>query len=441
MKEISLFKPFLSTVIAGTAALVASGGIAKAGPTHAEGVLSENPDALLSGLSTDQGEDFSIGGVLFPHLHVFSAFGYSTAENGALAVNDHDPQREATLQGLEPGLSLRAGKLQGFVNGTGITDSEGDFSFTLEEGFLKLVDLPLGLQLRGGQYLNRFGFQNSVHNHGWFNVDQTLVNGRFLNEGELITLGGEVSIDVPISAMQASVISASVGQAEVHAHGHGEEGHGHGEEAEFEAEGANFSDTLVTATWVNQYDIDDRNRITGVLSGAWGDNQFGRTSQVYGLGLEYLWRENGYSPGGNSLRFRNEVMYRRFGAVSGHLPGEEEEEEHHEEEEEGHHDEEEEHHEEEGHRATLDEFGLYSSLIYGIDDRVELGLRAGWVSGISAMGLDDRIRISPSITWYLNEARNLQTRLQYNWDHSDDFGDEHSVWFQLGLNFGGAHVR
>ena len=72
---------------------------------------------------------------------------------------------------------------------------------------------------------------------------------------------------------------------------------------------------------------------------------------------------------------------------------------------------------------SLDEFGLYSSVIYGIDDRIEAGLRAGWVSGISEAGLDDRIRLSPSLTWYANEARTVQARLQYNWDHSDDFGE------------------
>ena len=401
---------------------------------HAEdGELEDPPThglrAVMAGFGADrQSDDLSIGGILFPHLHVFSAYGYSTAERGALAVNDHDPQREATLQGLEPGLSLRAGKLQGFVNATGITDTDGEFSFTLEEGFLKLVDLPFGLQIRGGQYLNRFGFHNSVHNHGWMYVDQNLVNGRFLNEGELITQGGEISWNVPLSAMQASVLSASVGRVRTHGHGHDEEEHG--EEAEFEAEGANFSDTIVTAAWVNQYDIDDMNRITGIVSGAWGDNEFGRTSQVYGLGLEYLWRENGYGPGGNSLRWRNELMYRHFGAVSGHL--EEEEEEHHGEDE---------HDEEAPHRASFDEFGLYSSLIYGIDDRVEAGLRAGWVSGISEAGLDDRVRLSPMLTWYANPSRTVQARLQYNWDHSDEFGSEHSIWFQLGLNFGGAHVR
>ena len=394
-------------------------------------------DGVLAGLRADRpGDDMSIGGILYPHLHVISAFGYSTADRGELAVNDHDPQREATLQGLEPGLSLRAGKLQGFANATGITDSEGEFSFTLEEGFVKLVDLPFGLQLRGGQYLNRFGFQNSVHNHGWMYVDQNLVNGRFLNEGELITQGGEVSWNVPIAALQASVISASVGRVRTHGHGHGEEEHG--EEAEFEAEGANFDDTVVTAAWVNQYDINDMNRITGIVSGAWGDNEFGRTSQVYGIGLEYLWRENGYDPGGNSLRVRTELMYRDFGAIAGH----------HEEEEHGHHDEHEDEHEdehgheeEEGRRGSLDEFGLYSSVVYGIDDRVEAGLRAGWVSGISEAGLDDRFRLSPTLTWYANADRTLQARLQYNWDHSDDFGSEHSIWFQLGLNFGGPEVR
>ena len=77
----------------------------------------------------------NIGGFLFPHFHAFGAFGDSTADPAELAVGHHDPQREATLQGLEPGLSLRAGMLQGYVNGTGSTDSDGSYSFEFEEGF------------------------------------------------------------------------------------------------------------------------------------------------------------------------------------------------------------------------------------------------------------------------------------------------------------------
>jgi hypothetical protein len=396
------------------------------------------------------GSNANVGGFLFPHLHVLGAFGDTTGTQSSLANNHHDPQREATLQALHPGLSLRAGMLQGFVTANGYTDAGGHFDFVLEEGFLKLVDLPLGLQVRGGQFYNRFGFQNAVHNHGWMFVDQNLVNGRFLNEGEMATIGGEVSWNVPIDAMQASVISVSVGGLPSHGH----EEHEHGEEAEFEAEGGNFTDQLVAATWVNQYDINDMNRITGVLSGAWGDNEFGRNSQVYGLGLEYLWRENGYGAGGRSLRWRSELMIRDIEAVSGHLHGEEEEheEEHgdhdHEEhghddhEEEGHDDHEEEHHEDEAPRlASFDEVGIYSMLVYGFNDRIETGVRAEWVSGIQSMGLDDRWRLSPMVTWYANESRTLQARLQYNWDHSDAFGSESSVWFQIGLNWGGPEVR
>ena len=429
-----------------------------AGKDVLEGAISDEPvaDNLIDAIAI-WGEEANIGGFLFPHFHAFGVFGDSTADPADLSVNVHDPNSQATLQGVEPGLSLRAGMLQGFANATGVTTSAGDFEFGLEEGFLKLVDLPFGLSLRGGQYFNRFGFQNSVHNHGWMFVDQNLVNGRFLNEGEMLTQGGEVSWNVPLKMMQASVISASVGGAPAHGHAEEEE---HGEESEFEGEGGNFSGTLVSAAWVNQYDIDDMNRLTGIFSGAWGDNEFGRNTQVYGLGFEYLWRENGYSPGGRSLRWRTEAMIRGVDAISGHLHGEEEDEEHHDDEDhhdedhhdEDHHDEEEhhddddhdeDHHDEEEERRfdTLDEFGIYSSLVYGINDRLDTGIRAGWVSGISEAGLDDRFRLSPMVTWYANPKRTVQARLQYNWDHSNDFGSEHSIWFQLGFNFGGPEVR
>lgn len=417
-------------------ALVAS---LPAGEPAATAAGTETPTEATDWLP---GGNANLGGFLFPHLHAFGAFGGTTGTPSELATNPHDPQREATLQALHPGVSLRAGMLQGFATANGYTDASGHFDFVLEEGFLKLVDLPLGLQVRGGQFFNRFGFQNSIHNHGWMFVDQNLANGRFLNEGEMATLGGEVSWKVPLDFLRASAISVSVGGLPSHGH---EEGPEPGEEPEFEAEGANFTDQLVTATWVNQYDIDDMNRFTGLVSGAWGDNEFGRRTQVYGLGFEYLWRENGYGAGGNSLRWRTEWMIRDVQAVSGHLHGEEAEDPDHEA---GHgHEEGPEPGERQGHGeevrrlASFDELGLYSMLVYGINDRLETGLRADWVSGIDAMGLDDRWRLSPMVTWFANEARTLQARLQYNWDHSDAFGSESSIWFQVGLNWGGSEVR
>lgn len=371
-----------------------------------------------------------LGGFLFPHLHAFGAFGGSTTDPADLAVGDHDPNNNATLQSLEPSLALNAGVLQGYVNGSGTSDAAGNFTFALEEGFLMLVDLPFGFEIRGGQFLNRFGFENPSHNHAWKFVDQNLVNGRFLNEGELSSQGGEIGWKVP--GLEDSQLTFSLGG--LPAHGHGKAGHGHGEESEFEAEGAHFTDTLLGSSWVNHFKLDENRQLTTIVSGAWGDNQFGRSSQVYGAGFEYLWREHGHGDhehGGKSWRWRNEAMIRHIAAVSGHLPGEEEEGGHREAD----HDE-----EEPGHRASFDEFGIYSMLIYGVNEHIETGLRGGWVSGISRMGLDERYRVSPMVTWYLNEERTLQARLQYNWDHLGGSGPEHSIWFQIGFNWGkGAH--
>ena len=80
-------------------------------------------------------------------------------------------------------------------------------------------------------------------------------------------------------------------------------------------------------------------------------------------------------------------------------------------------------------------------VVFGFNDRLETGIRAEWVSGVSDLGLDNRVRVSPMITWYANTARTLTTRLQYNMDHSNVHGDDHSIWFQVGYNWGGAEVR
>ena len=378
------------------------------------------------------GEGVSLGGILFPHIHALGAFGGSTAsEIDSLAVGHHDPQANATLQTLEPALSLRAGDyLEGFATYTIFSDPDGRLDEgELEEAFLKLRNLPGGFEIRGGRYFNRFGFQNNIHSHAWDFVNQNLLNGRILQEGEFITDGGEVTWNLPTSF--DSALSFSYGVAPDHE----EEGHGE-EESIFEGEGARFIDEIYSAHYLASYNYDDFNQHRVTLSGAWGDNEFGRTTQLYGIGYEYQWRENGLIPGGSYFRWRNELAYRTFGAVG---EGEEEEEEHHEGEEE---EEEEEHgHGGDGPRADLDDIGLYTMLAYGFNDRVEAGLRFDYVSGISDAGLDERFRVSPNLTFSLNAQRTLFLRLQYDYDNSNDFGSEHSAWAQIGFNWGGPEVR
>jgi hypothetical protein len=149
-------------------------------------------------------------------------------------------------------------------------------------------------------------------------------------------------------------------------------------------------------------------------------------------------------------------MWRRWGAQSGVLGGHDDHEDHGDEHEDDHHDEhEEDHHDEHGEeheddddhdseaveRAQFRDFGFYTSMLYGFNSRFEAGLRAEYVTGDRAAGLDDRLRLSPGLTYYINDARTVKFRVQYNYDHSSEFGNDHSVWGQLSFNWGGPEVR
>ena len=404
-----------------------------AAPSWAEGPNSDSP-AAASATDWLTGDGVSLGGVLFPHFHFHSAFG-SVSGDELPEVGHHDPRMDGwTIQGFEFGLSARVNEyLEGYGTYHLFYDREsGQWDDHFEEWFAKIKGLPGGFELRGGRYLNRFGFHNSTHLHGWDFADTNLVNGRFLGDDGLYAIGGEASWKLPVK--WTSMLSVSVGvPPDREEHEHAEE---EGGEPDFEAAGAVFDDIFVVANWTNGFDYNDFHQFRGGLSGAWGENLWGRTSQVYGAHFEYQWRQNGYEPGGRYLRWRTEAMIRSFDALMGHLPGEEGEpdEEHGEE----HHDDD---HEAHPRGGSLDDFGISTSLIHGLGNGFELGLRGDFVSGLSRAGLDKRFRISPAVTYYFNESRSVFLRAQYNWDHSSDFGSAHGVWGQIGINWGGPEVR
>lgn len=398
-------------------------------------IISIGPAQASSPAATGEpnwvtGENLSLAGVLFPHFHFNSVYGGTTVRE-LPEIAHHDPREDGwTIQGFEFDVSARVNDdLEGFVAYHLFYDREtAAWDSEFEEWFGKVKNLPGGFELRGGRYLNRFGIQNSIHLHGWDYSDQYLVNGRFLGDDGLYTIGGEVTWKLPVS--WTSLLSASIGvppDRGPHAHAHGEEAG----EAEFEAGGAALDKEFVAANWTNQFDYNDFHQFRGGLSGAWGRNLWGRTTQIYGAHLEYQWRENGYEPGGRYFRWRTEAMLRAFDAVSGHLPGEEESGESHGDEE----------HHSPAHPASLDEFGIYSSLLYGLDKGLEFELRGEYVSGIASAGLDERFRVGPAVTYFLNRNRTMFLRTQFNYDHSSDFGDACSVWAQVGINWGGPEVR
>ncbi len=361
------------------------------------------------------GENVNLGGVLFPHAHFNSAYGGSTTDPASLLVGHHDPDREGwNITNIEFAASLRAGEyFEAFGAYAAKIDLDDNWAGQYEEWFGKLKNLPGGLELRGGRYYNRFGIQNTFHPHGFDWVDQYLVNGRFLGEDGLTSIGGEVTWTLPVN--WTSLINVSVGVApKLEEEEHAEPAI----EPEFEAEGATFEDVITVVNWTNLYDYNDFHQFRGGLSGAWGRNEAARTTQIYGVHLEYQWRQNGYESGGRYFRWRNEAMFRSFGAVSEPSPATGK-----------------------THGADLNEFGMYSALAYGLDNGLEFGLRGDYVSGTPSAGLDERFRLSPSFTYYLNKNRTMYFRAQYNYDHGSDFGSASSVWTQIGINWGGAEVR
>lgn len=392
------------------------------------------------------GEGVSLGGVLFPHFHFQSVYGETSADEAEhFGAGHHDPVSDGwTIQGFEFGASLRTEWFDAFgvyhlYQDAATNDWDGDF----EEWFGKIKNIPGGFEIRGGQYLNRFGLQNAVHLHGWNFVDNNLVNGRFLGDDGLASRGGELAWTMPTP--WTSILSVSVGKAQGHDHEHAHH-HGHDHEHEgvhhwYEAEDVLFNDTVVTADWTNRLDYNDFHQFRFGLSGAWGDNKMNELTQVYGVNFQYEWRQNGYEPGGRYFRWQTEAMVRGFDFYAEH--GEEEhEEEHHADHDHDHHEE----HEEEGHhhhvhKGSDTEFGLYTALAYGLDNGLEFGLRGEYVSGLDNTAFDERYRVSPNVTYYFNKARTFYLRGQYNYDYSPAFEDEHSVWLQVGVNWGTSHVR
>lgn len=368
------------------------------------------PFRFIEGDDGATGSDISLGGILYPDFHLNLAFGTSSGEPEELAAGHHDPNRKGfTVQNMEFGMSLRAGDhVEGLITYAAIIDQDDHWLGSVEEAFGKLKDLPGGFELRGGRYYNRFGFHNGVHPHAYPFVNRDLLEARMLGEDAVTTEGGELAWNIPGNAQWSGAVSLSFGRAFLEEEEEEEEG----EEPFFSPEGAFFSDQVFSADARITYNHNDFHQWTGITSFMTGDNFFGRNTDAWALGLEYLWRENGYKPGGRFFRWRAEALYRRAGALSTPQP------------------------EEPVLRRSLDEAGISTAATYGFTDKFHAGLGVACVEGIGEAGLSERCRISPMVQW--NLPRDTYLRLQYDHDQIRDSGSENSVWMQLHVAWG-AH--
>ena len=96
------------------------------------------------------GLDVSLADMIFPHLHMDTAYGTSSLPQEELAAGHHDPtQRDGfTLQNIEFGLSGRLNQHnEFFVTLAGNVTPGGQYNPIFEEAFWKFKDLPGGFEL------------------------------------------------------------------------------------------------------------------------------------------------------------------------------------------------------------------------------------------------------------------------------------------------------
>ena len=179
-------------------------------------------------------------------------------------------------------------------------------------------------------------------------------------------------------------------------------------------------DLLYVPRITSSFDLNDTETLVLGASAAFGPNDSGtRTrTEIYGADAYWKWKSPTAIGGFPFVSWQTEAMFRSYDAgadPTAGLPSE-----------------------------TLEDYGFYSQVLYGFHLGWVAGLRGEFVTGNKGsndvndpLARGDRTRLSPNLTWYPSEFSKL--RLQYNYDHGQAFGDEHSVWMQVEFLLG-AHA-
>jgi hypothetical protein len=352
-------------------------------------------------------------------------FGWSTEDDvGSLQGGGHDPaQRGFTLPNTE--LTFDGAVDPYFKAFSAIVlkvEEDESAEIELEEAYLLTTALPWNFQFKAGRFFAEFGRQNQQHPHAWAFVDQPVVLTRLLGPDGLQQNGARLSWLVPTPFYTELFLGVFNGQGETafsFRNDDSAEIHG-GEPVNRNLRGP--QDLLLVPRVATSFDLSDTQTLLLGASAAIGPNNSGAgaESQLYGADLYWKWRPVDAQAGFPFVTFQTEALYRRYEAAGRTsivdslvtLPAE-----------------------------TLGDWGFYAQLLWGY--------RRGWVAGLRGEFVSadtgafdselrmDRTRISPNLTWYPTEFSKL--RLQYNYDHRQGEGDDHSVWMQLEFLLG-AHA-
>ena len=347
------------------------------------------------------------------------AFGGSSVDNTALKnlqAGAHDPNQNGfTVQNVE--LSLN-GVVDPYFDGQANLifqiDADGETVVELEEAFLTTRSLPWGLQVKGGQYFTEFGRQNKQHPHTWTFVDQPVVLSRLFGGDGLRSPGARVSWLMPTDWYSELYLSAQNAKGETVTSFLSKAGETVAGHTLIDRNGRNVGDLLYSVRWLNGFDLSDAVSMNVGVSGLWGPNASGTTTDtaIYGADLYLKWQPAYTHRGFPFVSWHTEVLSRRYEAGDSGDPT----------------------------RETLKDWGLFTQALWGF--------KRGWVAGLrleyaAADGntasdplRDTRKRYSPNVTWYPTEFSKL--RLQYNHDRAEHLpgGSANSLWLQTEFSIG-----
>jgi hypothetical protein len=370
---------------------------------------------------------------------LLSAAGGSTAredEQRDLEAGGHDPKnRGFTIQNVE--LTF-AGVVDPYLRGDANIvlqiDPLGESVVELEEAYLTSLDLPLNLQLKAGQFLGAFGRLNPTHPHGWDFVDQPVVCSRLLGGDGFRNPGLQLSWLTPLPFFAELVASVHNAQGETAPSFRGTPGELVAGRTLVDRDVRSFGDLVYLLRLRTSFDLGDEVTFVPGVSALLGPNASAddTRTEIYGADLYAKWKPLSTDHGWPFVAWQTEAMYRRYrvaavfdGAVIA------------------------------DGRRTLDDYGLYSQLLWGFARPWQLGVRYDYARGQrSTFTLagdtysaatdplrDERQRGSAMLTYYPSEFSKV--RLQYNLDHAQFLRDEdaHSVYVQAEILFGahGAH--
>ena len=427
--------------------------------------------------------DVSLGVLLFAGASSLDDASISTLQGGG-----HDPktrgytlgQAELSLSGVVDPYFTAEAHILSVVNPT-----SGETAFELEEAFLTTTALPYGLQLEAGYFLTEFGIVNPQHPHVWDWLDMPVTNTRMFGGDGMRQAGFRASwlLDTPwfsqvhfgMQNANGITMGSFLGGELFHTHGddeHMEEEHGHdtghddemhmdddhGEEDDHgdemsmaddhEIEGGpgiggrpiiaqdvrSLKDFVYLMRWENAFDLSDELTAVFGVSSLLGPNASGPAGStwLYGLDMKWRWTPANSFRGYPFVTWQTEYMRRRYEAAAASMDVTLED----------------------GDTETvsfaadtLDDWGMYTQLLYGFRINWATGVRFEYANG-SGLGYnhggrdgdpfrDKRYRLSPLLSWRASEFTRI--RLQYNYDHATHLEEAaHTMWLGFEWLYG-AH--